>query len=93
MQIKQWLKDILENNLSGISYHAFIFGSQANNSVLSRSDIDVGIIADCQISNEVLIRINNAFQNLPMLFKVDVVDFNRVDEVFKKTALNNTEQL
>lgn len=92
-QVKQWLKEVLENNLSGITYQAFIFGSQANKLTLSRSDIDVGIIADVKISNEILVRINSALEKLPMLFCVDIIDFTGVDEGFKSVALSNTEQL
>jgi DNA polymerase sigma len=54
-EIKQWLKSILDRNLPDVSYRAFIFGSQANKEVLSRSDIDVGIIADANISTEKIV--------------------------------------
>lgn len=92
-QIKQWLKSILDRNLSDISYRAFIFGSQANKEMLSRSDIDVGIIADVNISTEKIVQINEAIQQLPMLFKIDVIDFYNVDETFKTVALSNVEIL
>jgi predicted nucleotidyltransferase len=93
MEIKQWLKNILDKYLSGMSYNAFIFGSQANKPALSRSDIDLGIIADSYISKEKIALIHKDIQQLPMLLKVDVVDFNDVDESFKKIALSNLEVL
>jgi predicted nucleotidyltransferase len=92
-QILLWLKEILDKNLSGISYDAFIFGSQANKTSLRRSDIDVGIMADDKITSYQLSTINAAIEELPMLYKVDLVDFNEVDMKFKSIALKNIERL
>ena len=92
-QIKQWLREVLENNLSGITYSAFIFGSQANHMVLSRSDIDIGIMTDKPIPDEKLAQISDAIEELPMLYKIDIVDFNKVGEPFRSVALSNTEPL
>ncbi|MEB0260394.1 MULTISPECIES: nucleotidyltransferase domain-containing protein [unclassified Mucilaginibacter] len=92
-EILQWLKNILDKNLSNITYRAFIVGSQANKEILSRSDIDVGIIADVNLSTEKIVRIHEAIQQLPMHFKVDVVDFYDVDGTFKTMALSNIEVL
>ena len=93
MQIKQWLKTTLEDNLQDISYRAFIFGSQANRSDLIRSDIDVGILADNEIPDTHLVKISNAIENLPMLYKIDLVDFKQVSEKFRSVALKNVEWL
>jgi len=91
-QIILWLKEILDKNLSGVSYHAFIFGSQANKASLIRSDIDVGIIAD-GITSYQLSKINAAIEELPMLYKIDLVNFNEVDARFKSVALKNIESI
>lgn len=93
LQIKQWLKEILDMNLSGFNYQAFIFGSQANKTELSRSDIDLGLLCDTNIPLENISRIHIAIEQLPMLFNVDVVDFYDVDQTFKNVALNNVEYL
>jgi predicted nucleotidyltransferase len=92
-QIINWLKDILDKNLTGISFRAFIFGSQANKPVLSRSDIDLGIMADDKITIQQLARIQADIEALPMLYKIDLVNFNEVDEQFKSVALKNVESL
>jgi predicted nucleotidyltransferase len=92
-EIKQWLKTTLEENLRDISYRAFIFGSQANRLELIRSDIDVGILADDEISTVNLVKINNAIEDLPMLYKIDLVDFKQVSETFRSVALKNVEWL
>jgi predicted nucleotidyltransferase len=92
-QIKEWLKTTLEDNLRDISYRAFIFGSQANRQELTRSDIDLGILADKEIPAVNMVRINWAIEDLPMLYKVDLVDFTQVDEKFRAVALKNVEWL
>ncbi|HWZ34598.1 MAG TPA: nucleotidyltransferase domain-containing protein [Mucilaginibacter sp.] len=92
-QIKQWLKVVIEDNLQSISYKAFIFGSQANKEELSRSDIDVGILADQAIPDMNFVRIANAIEDLPMLYKIDLVDFYNVEDKFKAVAMKNVEWL
>jgi predicted nucleotidyltransferase len=92
-QIIQWLKAAISENLCGFTYKAFIFGSQANKSALKRSDIDVGIISDEEIPAYKLSKINEAIENLPMLFKVDLVNFKEVDKKFSSIAMQNVEWL
>ena len=92
-QIMNWLKDTLAENLPEVTYRAFIFGSQANCDELIRSDIDVGILADAEIPAVNLFKINNAIENLPMLYKIDLVDFYWVSDRFKEVALSNVEWL
>ncbi len=92
-QIKLWLKQVLEKNLSGVSFNAFIFGSQANKATLSRSDIDLGIKSDTEITNVQLAGILSDLEQLPMLYKIDLVNFNLVDEKFSYIALQNCESL
>jgi predicted nucleotidyltransferase len=93
LQIKEWLTATLRDNLNDITYRAFIFGSQANREELIRSDIDVGILADNEIPAINMVRISNAIEDLPMLYKIDLVDFTQVDEKFRSVALKNVEGL
>lgn len=92
-QILFWIKSILDKNLSGVSYNAFVFGSQANKTSLGRSDIDIGIVANNEISALQLSNINKDIEQLPMLYKIDLIDFNHVDARFKSVALKNVEKL
>jgi len=92
-QIKQWLATTLEENLRDISYRAFIFGSQANRAELIRSDIEVGILADDEIPAINMFKIGIAIEDMPMLYKIDLVDFKQVTEKFKSVALQNVEWL
>jgi predicted nucleotidyltransferase len=92
-QIIQWLKTIIDENLSGLSYKAFIFGSQANKAVLKRSDIDIGILAGKDLTAYKLSKINEAIEKLPMLYKIDLVNFGEADPKFSAIAMQNVEWL
>lgn len=92
-QIINWLKEVIDEHLSGLTYKAFIFGSQANKTLLKRSDIDIGIISDDSITAYQLSKINEAIEKLPMLYNVDLVDFNDVEPNFRSIALQNVEWL
>lgn len=71
----------------------FLFGSRATGRAGSRSDIDVGIDLGHAIAPDVLAALRDAFDELPILQKVDVVDFSTVDEAFKFVALQQTTNL
>jgi predicted nucleotidyltransferase len=92
-QILNWLKEIFDKNLPGISFRAFIFGSQANKTLLTRSDIDVGIISEDKITSQQFANIYAEIEELPMLYKIDLVNFKEVDAYFKSVALKNVERL
>jgi predicted nucleotidyltransferase len=65
----------------------FLFGSKATGCAGSRSDIDLGIDLGHAIAPEVLVVLRDAFDELSIMPKVDVVDFSCVDEAFKVVAL------
>jgi predicted nucleotidyltransferase len=92
-QILLWIKQVLDTHLVNASYQAFVFGSQANKVSLSRSDIDIGVMVDGGVNSIQLSRIMADIEELPMLYKIDLVNFNEVDEQFKLVALQNIERL
>ncbi len=55
----------------------FVFGSRATGRSITRSDIDLGFDLAHLIAPEVLAAIRDAFDDLPILQRVDVVDFPR----------------
>ena len=70
-----------------------LFGSRATGRAGVRSDIDIGIDLGYPIAPDVLVAVRDAFDDLPILQKVDVVDFSTVDESFKAVALCQTMSL
>jgi len=71
----------------------FVFGSRATGRSVTRSDIDLGIDLGHPIAPEVLSAIRDAFDDLPILQRVDVVDFSSVDGSFKTVALQQIKSL
>lgn len=68
----------------------FLFGSRAEGTADPRSDIDLGIDVGRKLPLDVLDRIRTIFDELPILQKVDVVDFAAADPAFKAVALERT---
>lgn len=81
--IKKWIK--LPH------YKVFVFGSRAAGSADERSDIDIGIGALEEIPGNIMVEIRAELSDLPILQKIDVVDFSSVSDNFKKVALQNID--
>jgi len=86
------IRAVIASHLSG-NYKSFIFGSQANLSELRRADIDIGIDAGRPLTLREESLIFNALENLPTLYKFDVVDFCKAEDSFKKVAFKKIESL
>lgn len=91
--LKKKIVEIINQKLDLSHYKIFLFGSRINGTADERSDIDIGIqsldsylptgvISDLQLELD---------EKLPILQKIDLVDFNNVAEDFKKVALQNIE--
>lgn len=92
--VEQKVGELAETILASESYvKVFVFGSQATGRSVARSDIDLGINLGHPIAPEILIALREAFDGLPILQRVDVVDFSTVDETFKAVALQKIKSL
>lgn len=91
-EIKVMIKNVIDRYLSG-NYKAFIFGSQAGLTELIRADIDVGIDAGRPLTSNEESLIWNALEDMPTLYKFDLVDFNKAEERFKNIALKKIEDI
>ncbi len=67
----------------------FLFGSRASDRGTARSDVDLGIDLGHPIAPEVMVELRESFDALPVLQKVDLVDFSRVDPEFRRVALQD----
>ncbi|OGC06758.1 hypothetical protein A2230_01865 [candidate division WOR-1 bacterium RIFOXYA2_FULL_36_21] len=90
-KITQALIESVKKHLNLQHYKVFYFGSQVNGDATSRSDFDVGIDAGKKISSETKLDIQQDMDNLPVMQKIEIVDFSQVDSEFKKVALKNIE--
>ncbi len=94
MSEKELLKkavDIIRQRMpKGLKYRVFLFGSRAEGKASERSDFDIGCDYDAEdlptgTRGEILCDL----EELPVLHKVDFVDFNRAAEGFKNIARQN----
>lgn len=71
----------------------FLFGSRATGRGTARSDVDIGIDLGHPIAPDVMAALEERFDALPVLQKVDLVDFAGVDPSFRRIAFQATVTL
>lgn len=90
-KLKKEILDIVGKYLDLNKYKLFFFGSRVSGKGDERSDVDVGIEGPERIPSAAFLDIQEEVENLPTLYKVEIVDFSRVDERFKKVAKEHIE--
>jgi predicted nucleotidyltransferase len=91
-KLKEDILKILSKYLDLSQYKIFFFGSRVRGNADERADIDVGIEGP-EIPPHIKLEIEEELENLPILYKIDFVDFNNVDEDFKKIAKKYVEYI
>jgi len=91
-QAETKIKEILFNNLPTEGYRVFMFGSRAEGKNRRWSDFDIGILGEQEIKVQILHKIESEFEESDIPYKVDVVDFSKVSDNFKKVALTNIKE-
>ncbi|MEI7482588.1 MAG: nucleotidyltransferase domain-containing protein [Elusimicrobiota bacterium] len=90
-KLKADLLAIVGRRLDLVQYRLFYFGSRVTNKGDDHSDIDVGVEGPAPVPAAILDGIKEDLVNLPVVYKIDFVDFASVSEDFKKVALANIE--
>lgn len=90
-KLKQEITNIISKYLNISEYKIFFFGSRVSGTGNERSDIDIGIEGPLPISPEIKSKIEDDIENLPTLYKIEIVDFKRVTSEFRSVAMKNTE--
>ena len=90
-KLQQLIKEVFGRHLQAGGYRLFFFGSRVKGDSFSHSDIDLGVESSQKLSSQVKLSIEEDLQNLPILYKIDLVDFGNVSEDFRKIALQNAE--
>jgi len=80
-------KQIVLKHIDIARYEVFLFGSRAVGNSKFYSDIDVGIMGKEPLNSIQLAEIEHDLEESIVPFKVDIVDFCKVDEKFKQVAL------
>lgn len=84
---------IIKQYLNIDDYRVFFFGSRVAGVENELSDIDIGIEGRESIPSGVLSGIENELDNLPILYKIDIVDFKKVLPDFYKVAIQRIEPI
>lgn len=101
MRLEYYPQDKLKKEISVIfgkyldlkKYKIFFFGSRVSGKGNKRSDIDVGIQSSTPVPAAALSYIEEDLDKLPILYKIEVVDFSQVDTKFKQVALQKIEPI
>ncbi|MDP3725475.1 MAG: nucleotidyltransferase domain-containing protein [Nanoarchaeota archaeon] len=92
-QLKGEIVKIVHKHLNTETYRIFFFGSRVSGGGNERSDIDVGVEGPAQVPSREWLAIQEEIENLPTLYKIEIVDFKRVGKEFREVALQRTESL
>ena len=92
-KLKEEIRRIVSEYLDMKDYELFFFGSRVTGDSTERSDIDVGIEGPEPVSSAVMFKIQEEVDKIPTLYKIEVVDFKKVSEEFKKVSKAKTESL
>ena len=79
------ITSILGKYLDERKHNAFIFGSAATKNMRRSSDIDIGIEGEA-LTPQTYFSIKNELEESDLPYSVDIVQFSRVDDRFKKIA-------
>ncbi len=85
-EVARFAASIVRRHLPDPAYRVFLFGSRATGTARDRSDIDIGIEGPAPVRREVLAAIHDELDEAPTLYTVDVVDFARMSETFRRVA-------
>lgn len=92
-KLKADLLAIVGRRLDLTRYKLFFFGSRVANKGDEHSDIDVGIMGPGPVPAQAMDEMKEDIENLPILYKIDLVDFDALPEDFKQVALAKIEEI
>ncbi len=90
-KLKRELLEIIGRHIDLAEYGVFFFGSRLEARGDERSDIDIGIEGPRRIPAGALACIREEIERMPLLYKIDVVDFREASEDFRRVALKKVE--
>lgn len=90
-KLKREILEIIGRHLDLNAYQIFFFGSRVTGKGDERSDIDIGIEGAEEIPYEIMARIRDDIENLPTLYKIEIVDFKKVSNDFREVAFQQIE--
>ena len=83
------IKEILRNYLP--NQEVRVFGSRLTNKTKKYSNLDLIVVGKEKIERSNLVRAKEAFESSKLPFRIDLLDWNRISEKFKKIILEKYE--
>ena len=101
MQLEYYSSQILTSQIKQIlgkyfdlkKVKVFYFGSRVTGVSNKRSDIDIGLRSPEKISPKIKFELLDDLDNLPILYKIDLVDFSQTSSSFQNEALKKVEMI
>ncbi len=89
----EFIRRTVRKYLSEEDCEVFVYGSRAGGKADRWSDIDVGIKGEKEVPVRKLALIAEELENSKIPYKVDVVDFTRTSDDFRRLALKEIIKL
>ena len=90
-RLKKELLAVVGKHLDLNTHRLFFFGSRVTGGGTDRSDVDVGIEGPESVPAPQWLAIQDEVDELPMLYKIEFVDFKRVSPEFREVATQHIE--
>lgn len=78
---------LVKKSLLNEKAKVYLFGSRASNTYSDHSDIDIAVIAENPISLYKLSEIREMLSQSNIIYEVDLIDLNSVDEKFRDKVI------
>ena len=85
------VKQIVLKHIPKDNFAVFLFGSRAVGNAKPLSDIDIGILGPEPLSTIIKGDLESDLEESIVPYKIDLIDFYKVDKDFKKEALNTIQ--
>lgn len=92
-KMKKEISGIVAKYLNLKDYKIFFFGSRVTGENSERADIDIAIRGPQAVPLATMAKIEEEIDNLPTLYKIDVVDFQTVSPEFRQVASQKIEMI
>jgi len=91
-EIKAEIVDVMRRNAERLRGHkVFLFGSRATGRARPHSDFDIGVVGNEPLPLIDFYAIEDQLDELPTLYKIDWIDFNRTSLRFSERAMQQVE--
>jgi predicted nucleotidyltransferase len=74
-------------------HRVVLYGSRVHGNPRPRSDFDIGVWGTEPLPLKAFYKLEDMMEELPTLYKIDLVDLNRTSEEFQQQALRHVETL